>query len=76
MSGNKESGLKTKAKQIAFYGSEEAYREAMRERGRKGAKAYADKPKSERPPRGFELMTPEQRAENGRKGGAKSKKTK
>lgn len=41
----------------------------FREIGKMGQKAYLDKPKSERKPRGFASMTPERRKELGRKGG-------
>lgn len=47
---------------IKKYGSEEAWRQFMRENGKRGGKA----PKTT--PSGFAAMTPEQRREAGRKG--------
>ena len=54
---------KRKATMLKKYGSEEAWKKALREQGRKGGKS----PKTA--PSGFAAMTPEERAEAGAKGG-------
>jgi general stress protein YciG len=63
-----ERGQKIKASNIAKYGSEEAYKQHLREVAAKGGSAKVQK--------GFSMMTAEQRKEAGRKGGTRSKRTK
>ena len=58
-----EGAKKFKERMIAKFGSEEAWREYMRENARKGGKAKKTTPS------GFAAMTQEQRAEAGRRGG-------
>ena len=63
MAQTAEGAKKFKERMIAKHGSEEAWREYMRENARKGGKAKKTAPS------GFAAMTPEQRAEAGRRGG-------
>jgi len=61
MTGSKESYLKYKASQIAHYGSEEAWKAAQAEYGRKGGKAKV--------PKGFAKMQRERLIMESTKGG-------
>lgn len=63
MAQTAEGAKKFKERMIAKFGSEEAWREYMRQVGRKGGKAKKTAPS------GFAAMTPEQRADAGRRGG-------
>lgn len=63
MGNTREGALKAKATMIANLGGEEAYREYIIKRGRKGGKAKTDKPK------GF-AARPDLAAKAGRKAGS------
>lgn len=68
MSGTPEGAARAKATEIAKYGSEEAWLAELKKRSAKGGSKRGIT-------KGFGTLTPEQRAEYGRKGGTLSRRT-